>query len=211
MKKMLLFGLVSLMAISLVLGVQGNADSSGQQGAGEGAQLNTETQAQNQGNNSLLQNQEQTRVRSGEYENSNGEQMQIRIENGFRLQVGNAEARSSLEITQEQDQTQNRTKLKTQLSNGRNAEIKIMPNTASERAIERLQLRNCNSDNNCSIQLKEVGNGEQVKAAYEVQAQKEARVLGMFKTRMNVRAQIDAETGEVIQAKKPWWAFLASE
>lgn len=24
-------------------------------------------------------------------------------------------------------------------------------------------------------------------------------------------AQIDAETGEVIQTKKPWWAFLASE
>ena len=28
---------------------------------------------------------------------------------------------------------------------------------------------------------------------------------------MHVQAQIDAETGELIRAKKAWWAFLASE
>ena len=28
---------------------------------------------------------------------------------------------------------------------------------------------------------------------------------------MDVEAQVDAESGEVIQTKKPWWAFLASE
>jgi len=28
---------------------------------------------------------------------------------------------------------------------------------------------------------------------------------------MDVSAQIDAETGEIIRVKKPWWAFLASE
>jgi len=28
---------------------------------------------------------------------------------------------------------------------------------------------------------------------------------------MNVEAQVDAETGEIIRVKKPWWAFLASE
>jgi len=224
MKKILLVILVSLMAISFVLGVQGNAGLTGQQesgtdsdtiqtgqGTGEGTQSNTETQTQNQGEDTALQNQEQVRVRSGNYENSNGEQMQIQTENGFKLQVEGVEAKSFMKITQEQHQIQNRTILKTQLSNGKNAEIKIMPNTASETAIAILQLKNCNSDNNCSIQLKEVGNGEQVRASYEVQSQKEARILGMFKTRMKVQAQIDAETGEVIQTKKPWWAFLASK
>ena len=115
-------------------------------------------------------------------------------------------------VTQEQDQFENKTNLKTQLSNGKKAEIKVMPDTASEKAIEGLQLKVCNlSENNCQIELKEVGNGEQVKAAYEVKAQKETRVLGMFKTTMHVQTQIDAETGETIQSKKPWWAFLATK
>jgi hypothetical protein len=90
-------------------------------------------------------------------------------------------------------------------------EVKIMPDTASERALERLRLNVCSEENNCSIELKEVGNGNQTKAAYEVKVEKQARVLGLFKTKMQVQAQVDAENGEVIQTKKPWWAFLASE
>ncbi|MFA4960470.1 MAG: hypothetical protein WC548_02295 [Candidatus Pacearchaeota archaeon] len=152
----------------------------------------------------------QIKIKSGSYLNSDGEQMQINAENEIKLKVGNVEANSSLEIDQEQD-NQNRTKLKINLSNGRNAEIKIMPNTASERAIERLQLKNCNPDNNCTIQLKEVGNGNQTKVAYEIKAEKESRILGFIKTKMKVEAQVNAETGEVIQTKKPWWAFVAVE
>lgn len=90
-------------------------------------------------------------------------------------------------------------------------EVKIMPDTASERALERLRLNVCSEENNCSIELKEVGNGNQTKAAYEVKVEKQARVLGLFKTKIQVQAQVDAENGEVIQTKKPWWAFLASE
>ncbi len=217
MKKVFLFIFVLLIATSLVLAVQGDAQQNEQQGNGNGSadqsgqgngtQTNTETQ--NQGEETQLQNQ--VRVQSGNYAGPNGEQMQIRTENGLRLKVGDSEAKCSLELMQEQDMIQNRTKLMTQLSNGKNAEIKVMPNTASEKAIERLRLKICSSENNCSIELKEVGNKEQVKAAYEIQAQKEARVLALFKTRMKVQAQVDAETGEVIQSKKPWWAFLASE
>ena len=86
-----------------------------------------------------------------------------------------------------------------------------MPDVAAQRALERLRLRNCNESAGCTIELKEVGQGNQTRAAYEIQTQKQARFLGLFKTRMQVQAQIDAENGEVIQTKKPWWAFLASE
>jgi hypothetical protein len=110
-----------------------------------------------------------------------------------------------------QEHTQTGTRLQVKLSNGQNSEVKVMPNTASKTALERLQLKNCNSENNCSIELKEVGQGEKVKAAYEVKVQKEAKILGLFKTKMQVQAQVDAENGEVIQTNKPWWAFLASE
>ena len=114
-----------------------------------------------------------------------------------------------MEMTQEQILA--KTKLKVKLSNGINSEVKIMPDTASEKALERLKIKVCSEENNCTIELKEVGQGEQVRAAYEVQVQKQAKFLGLFKTKMQVQAQIDAENGEVIRIKKPWWAFLASE
>lgn len=86
------------------------------------------------------------------------------------------------------------------LSNGRNAEIKIMPETASATAIERL------GELNFTVQLKEVGND---KVAYELTGNKQGKFLGIFKIIAKVQAQVDAETGKV-KVIKPWWSFLAS-
>ena len=52
---------------------------------------------------------------------------------------------------------------------------------------------------------------KQTRANYEVRTQRNSKVFGMFKARMNVQAQVDAETEKFIQVKKPWWAFLATE
>jgi len=49
-----------------------------------------------------------------------------------------------------------------------------------------------------------------VQFKYEMQAERHARILGLFKAKMQVRAEVDADTGEV-KTFKPWWAFLASE
>jgi hypothetical protein len=98
-----------------------------------------------------------------------------------------------------------------ELSNGINAYVKVMPEVASETALERLRLKVCNESNNCTIELKEVGYGNQTKLAYELKAQKESKVFFMFKKKMQVEAQVDAESGEVIREHKPWWAFLADE
>lgn len=87
------------------------------------------------------------------------------------------------------------------LSNGRKAEIKIMPETASERAIQRL------GELNFSVELKEVGND---KVAYELESEKEGKVFGLFRAKGKVSALVNAETGEVEKVNKPWWAFLAS-
>lgn len=123
--------------------------------------------------------------------------------------VGGAFAHTSMELVQEQ--VQDKTRLRVKLSNGKDSEVKVMPDTASEKALERLGLNVCLEEQGCQIELKEVGQGEQIRAAYEIQAQKEAKVLGLFKTRMQVKAHVDAENGGVIQVQKPWWAFLASE
>lgn len=181
------------------------------QGTGQGVQTAGEVETRNQGEAQQVRVQQSVQARSGDYISENGKQFQIQAQEmgKVRLKAGDSDATSELELTQEQ--VQEKTRLHAKLSNGRNAEIKIMPDVASERARERLQLKVCSEENGCSIELKEVGKGEQVRAAYEVKAQKEAKVLGLFRTRMRVTSQVDAENGEVIKANKPWWAFLASE
>ena len=93
------------------------------------------------------------------------------------------------------------------LSNGRKAEIKIMPDTASETAIAKL------GDLGFTIELKEVGNNTKTtdddKVVYELTGNKQGKFLGIFKIMARVSAQVDAETGDV-KVIKPWWAFLAS-
>lgn len=90
------------------------------------------------------------------------------------------------------------------LSNGRKAEIKFMPETASQKAIERLgQL-------NFTIQLKEVGEGNNSKAIYELNTKKEYKIFGFIKNDAKVSIQVDAETGEVVKIKRPWWSFMAT-
>ena len=118
-------------------------------------------------------------------------------------------AKTNLELTAED--IDNKTILRTMLSNGRNAEIKVMPDSASQRALERLRLRVCNESNNCRIELKETGSGNKTRLTYELQLERHSRILGIFKAKMNVKSRINAENGEVIGVAKPWWAFLASE
>ena len=146
-------------------------------------------------------------AKAGEHLNHEGKRMLLeKIHNRIQLRSGNFSADCDCNLTQEQDQ--NRTRFYTGLSNGRNAEIKIMPDTASETALARLRLKLCE---NCTIELKETGKGNESRLTYELKTQKRARFLGLFRTRMQVQAQVDAENGEVIQVKRPWWSFLASE
>jgi len=130
----------------------------------------------------------------------------------MREKMKNLFVQTRLELEEEINETHY--KLMAQLSNGRNAEIKIMPNVASERALERLRLKVCSEENNCTIELKEVAqnrNQNETRLAYEIKAEKRARIFGLFRVKMKVQSQVDAETGEIIFSKKPWWSFLASE
>jgi hypothetical protein len=166
------------------------------------------------GENMASQNQEmiQTRVQEGTHMGEGGQMFQVQTQanNQVRLEAGGIEAKCfGCNLTQEM--VGEMTKLSVQMSNGKNAEVKVMPDTASETALERLRLKTCSEENNCSIELKEVGKNEEMKLAYELKTERNSRVFGMFKTKMNVRAQVDAETGELLKVKKPWWAFLASE
>jgi hypothetical protein len=87
---------------------------------------------------------------------------------------------------------------------GNNSEVKIMPETASAKAIEKL-----GEVQNVQIELKQVGNTDNTKPTYQVSAQKEVKFLGMFKIKMTVRTEVNSETGEATKMQKPWWSFLA--
>jgi len=98
------------------------------------------------------------------------------------------------------------------LSNGRNAIVKIMPDTASQTALTRLGLKVCNETNNCTIVLKETGTGNDTKLTYEINAEKKAKLLFLFSVKEKLKAQVSAETGQIAgNIEKPWWAFLAKE
>ena len=79
-----------------------------------------------------------------------------------------------------------------------------MPDTASETAIAKL------GDLGFTIELKEVGKGDDTELVYELTGNKQGKFLGIFKIMASERVQVDAETGEVKKVIKPWWSFLAS-
>jgi len=153
------------------------------------------------------------RIIAGEYNLGEGKMLRIQesSENRIRIQSGDsfAECQASCELREEK--VGNQSKLIAKLSNGKDSEVKVMPDSASETALARLRLKVCSEERNCSIELKEVGQGEQIRLAYELQTERESKVFGLFKAKMQVRAQVDAESGEVIRVEKPWWAFLAFE
>jgi hypothetical protein len=144
-------------------------------------------------------------LQRGEYTNEMGQTMRIREEaSQIRLQVGEHVANCE-ECNLTQEMIGNRTRIHAQMSNGNQAEIKVMPDVASEVAIERHRMNMCE---NCSIELKEVGRNNATRMAYEVKTQAQAKALGIFKTKVDASVEVDAETGEVIRTRKPWWAVL---
>lgn len=141
--------------------------------------------------------------------NDKGDEIEIEKNGEMKLRKGNITAHSEFNITGEGNQ--NRTRLRIHFPNGHDFEIKIMPDTANERALEMLKLHVCNESNNCTIQLKQVGQGNETRASYEMQAERHFKLFGLFERKAQVRAQVDAESGNVTSTEGPWWSFLASQ
>jgi hypothetical protein len=196
MEKKILFIWISFLLVGLVVA--------------QGIQTQIQLSKGENSNQNEVQESSNLKISAGNYSFvSNKEKIEVRLnsQNKVQLRIKNISAHSELEMFTNKS-INNETRLRASLSNGKYAEIKIMPDVASEVAISRLRLKSCE---NCSIVLREVRTKNEIHAAYEVKAEKQAKVLGLFKTKMNVQAQINAETGQVLDTKKPWWAFLASE
>lgn len=114
------------------------------------------------------------------------------------IKSGNIQATSSEKIKVVEN------KLYLETSDSKNEEVKIMPSTVSETAIERL-----GEVKNVQIELKEVGEVSATKPAYELTAEKSVKVLGLFPANVKIITEINAQTGSITSVKKPWWSFLA--
>lgn len=169
-----------------------------------------ETETKNKTNNGIGQ-LIRRKVQAGVYTNEDGDQIRVKelAQNRFEFRFKEHSAETELRVEEETEN--NMTKLRVKLNNGRNAEIKIMPGVASTTALARLRLKLCNEKVNCSIELKEVGKENKARLVYEVRAKKTFRILGFINNREEIRTQVDAETGDVVETKRPWWAWMASE
>ena len=126
-------------------------------------------------------------------------------ESGDKKEIiaGRINAKTGLNLTA--DDIGDGTRLRAILSNGKFAEIKIMPDKASEIALAILRAK-C-VERNCTLELKEVDE----KLGYELETEKNVSIFFFFKSKVKVRAVVDAETGQVILIKRPWWKFLFKE
>lgn len=202
-KNILIFSVIALLSLSFAQAIY-NPNGSGDQ---NGAQIKGAIQPalMNSMGNGIykeraLRGQGQVLLDSGEKLNFSEQGKKL------RLHVGNFSA-----DCEDCNLTQNRSRIHATMSNGKKAEIKIMPDTAAKRALERLRLKNCNESAGCIIELKEVGEGNLTKMTYELRREARAKAFGLFKTTVDVEAEIDAETGEIIRAKKPWWVSIIPE
>lgn len=92
-------------------------------------------------------------------------------------------------------------------SSGKKYKIKMSPEQIRERIRERLRLHN---DSNISLQLQEKVHNNVPRVVYNIETNQNGKFLGIFKIAMKSSADVDVETGEVLEVNRPWWAFLIS-
>ena len=83
---------------------------------------------------------------------------------------------------------------------GETKEVRVMPDMVKNRIRERV-LRELEDE---EIELDEDG-------IYQYRARKRVKLFGFIRARTRVRAEINAETGELKKIRNSWWAFLAKD
>ena len=78
-----------------------------------------------------------------------------------------------------------------------NKQIKVLPEEASAQATEITTIK--------GIEIKE----ESMKPIYSIIGIKEAKILAIFPTTLEIETKVDATSGKIIYLNKPWWSFLA--
>mgnify|MGYP001613830341 CR=1 FL=1 len=91
--------------------------------------------------------------------------------------------------------------MKFKKSDGSTYDVKVLPEEAVKNAFS-------TEVENVEIDIEEKVNSDIPKVVYKVNADTEGKFLGIFKIRSRYEASIDVNTGDVLEWKGPWWAFL---
>lgn len=148
---------------------------------------------------------------SGASVSASAEEAAVTVNNAEGLSVAIAEGLSvtveagSQKVINEGSSLTVATNAKLELQGGKmvvdGVEVKVMPVTASAKAIEVLQ------GNFGQVELRPVGN----KAYYYFTKEVPAKLFGFIPVSMSLTARVDATNETNVKAGKSWWAFLATE
>jgi cysteine-rich repeat protein len=116
------------------------------------------------------------------------------------IEVNGIEVPTKLSVREEIKN--NRSRMKAKLSTGAEQDIIFLPDEALQVAFDEL------TSQNITIELREITEGNTVKAVFSAKTIKPGRLLGIFNTQVNLETLIDTETGEIIKTNRPFWAFL---
>jgi hypothetical protein len=137
-------------------------------------------------------------------EKEGNETRKIVIKRENSIEETELEIEDELEVDDDVDDSDSEIEVRNSL--GETTRIKILPDTASEIALERLKAKNLTK-----VELKEVLHKNVPRVVYRVETSQNGKFLGVFKLSLKGETQIDPETGEVIDMNVPWWAFLVAK
>lgn len=97
---------------------------------------------------------------------------------------------------------------KVKFSNGHEEQLNVLPEEAVSKAIGILGITSLKSKD-FEVRLVETVNERKYSAVYEIESEIKGRFLGLFNTSYIIEADIDSETGNVIDSYDgPWWSGL---
>jgi len=115
------------------------------------------------------------------------------------ITVNGVKAEAELKI-----ETGDENEIKLKLSDGNNQLVNILPDRALEIITEIL------GSEDAALSLKEVEEGEQLRAVYVGEVAFTGQLLGLFDVKLDLSTTIDPETAEVIDLERPFWFFLVT-
>ncbi len=118
---------------------------------------------------------------------------------GKKIKSSEGEFGASTNLEVQEENTGDKSKIKVKLSNGNTKELKVTPDEATIAATGLVQ------GDNMTVTLNESSDG---KVFYYVSVNKTGRLFGIFKIQSKQIVEINAETGQVLLKKKPWYGFL---
>ena len=124
----------------------------------------------------------------------------------FEIHSGKVSARSDMNLSIDTSYGLEGNILRAKLSNDRNLALKIMPDRALQIA---LALRSGEECGECKVELKEEVIEGRNRAVYVIENNEMARLLFLFDRKIKVSSFVDAENGELIGVRRPWWSFLS--